>query len=48
MKIRSVCAELLHADGQTGGRTNMKMKIVAFRSLGMRLKKVGGGAAIEH
>ena len=46
MKIRSVCAELLHADGQTGGRTNMTMKLVAFRSFGTRLNK--GGRAIEH
>jgi hypothetical protein len=47
MKIRSACAELLHADGQTGGRTNTTMKIAAFRSLGTCLKK-GGGPAIEH
>jgi hypothetical protein len=46
MKIRSVRAELLHEDGQTGRQTNMTMQIVAFRNLGRRLKK--GGPAIEH
>ena len=32
MKIRLVVAQLFHADGQTGGQTDMTKLRVAFRS----------------
>jgi hypothetical protein len=32
MKIRLVVAQLFHADGQTGGQTDMTKLTVAFRS----------------
>jgi hypothetical protein len=32
MKIRAVEAELFHSDRRTGGRTDMKKLIVAFRN----------------
>jgi hypothetical protein len=33
MKIRQVGAELFHADGWTGGRTDMTTVIVAYESV---------------
>ena len=47
VKIRPVGAELFYADGQTGGRRDMKELTVAFRNFANALKNMRRGQDTE-
>jgi len=48
MKIRSVKAELFHADGQTDRRTDLKKLETSFRNFRTRLKRKKNESLLVH